>query len=268
MLPAGRWPSLPGISLSIVHHLTTSEIMNNSFVKRTDYTVRPVGELNVPAGIVLINLYANTTVFANIPVSQTDFETYINDYTAKYSAYVDGGSAAKGEFNMAEETLLRTMNSNALYVDSIARGDRNIILLSGFVPTKETATPKQKPAMLTGLVLQRGSTGELTATCDKQEGVESYIAVLTADNPPPAWFTVDGSGQVNFSDGDSDPDPAQPQSVSLTTDNPSGGILDFNKGRKKTFMGLTPGTTYWVTMFGINTAGVGPLCPPVSIVCY
>jgi hypothetical protein len=49
---------------------------------------------------------------------------------------------------------------------------------------------------------------------------------------------------------------------------PSGGILDFNKGRKKQLMDLTPGTTYWVTMFGINTAGVGPLCPPVSIVCY
>jgi len=46
------------------------------------------------------------------------------------------------------------------------------------------------------------------------------------------------------------------------------GIIDFSKGRRKKFINLRPGTTYFFTQFVINARGVGSMSDPVSIVCY
>lgn len=247
--------------------------MKKSQVKRTDYTLRPVGELHVPAGVVLINLYPNAATFTTPPLTEVQFSTLITSYTSRYSAYVDGGATARAEFLQTEEELLNTMNSLALYVDTVAQGDRNIIILSGFVPTKETNTPKQKPTELENVELTRGAMGEIMVGCDQQEGVDVYICVITPDSPPPAWFNPDKAGQVVFEDGGNTPYPPlppgpDPQPTPQPMQTGTAGIIDFTKSRKKKFMGLTPGTTYWVVMFGINTAGVGPVSQPVSIVCY
>jgi hypothetical protein len=245
--------------------------MKKSQVKRTDYSLSPVGELNVPAGVVLINLYPNATTFTSPPMTEPLFSALISTYVSRYSAYVDGGATAKAEFLQTEEELLNAMNSTALYVDSVAQGDRNIIILSGFVPTKETNTPKQKPTELENVEVTRGASGELLVSSDLQEGVDTYFCLLTANTPPPAWFNANEAGQVVFDDGGNTPTPppgTDPQPTPMTSDKTLGGIFDFTKGRKKKFMNLTPGTTYWVVMFGINTAGVGPVSQPISIVCY
>lgn len=247
--------------------------MKKSQVKRTDYSLRPLGELDVPAGVVLINLYLNATTFTTPPLTEPLFSALISTYVSRYSAYVDGGATAKAEFLQTEEELLNAMNSTALYVDTVAQGDRNIIILSGFVPTKETNTPKQQPTELENVELTRGASGEILVSCDLQEGVDAYFCLLTAHTPPPAWFNANEAGQVVYEDGGNNPTPPlppgpDPQPTPMTSDKASGGILDFTKARKKKFMNLTPGTTYWVIMFGINTAGVGPVSLAKSIVCY
>lgn len=236
--------------------------MNQTFVKRTSFTKLPIGELDVPAGKVQINLYINAATFAATPYTLAEFTGFVTNYTAKYAAYKNGGATAKAEYMMAEETLLNAMNTTALYVDNVADGERAIVILSGFEPTKESNTPKSKPTEMLDVELERGATGEITATCAQQEGVDVYIGVLTAEAPAPAWFVINGDGQVNFGN-----DPYTPPTPSPMPQS-SGGLIDFNKSRKKLFMGLTPGVTYYVTFFGINSAGVGPISATVSIVCY
>jgi hypothetical protein len=269
----GTLPSIKAISNFTTDTSLKTNIMKKSQVKRTDYSLRPLGEMDVPAGVVHINLYQNAATFTAPPLSEVDFVALITTYSSRYSAYVDGGATAKAEFLQTEEELLNAMNSTALYVDSVAQGDRAIIILSGFVPTKETNTPKQQPTELQNVELTRGASGEILVSCDQQEGVEAYFCLLTASTPPPAWFNANEAGQVVFEDNRAglSPEPGpdlQPMPMMGLNDDTPHGILDFTKGRKKKFMNLTPGTTYWVIMFGINTAGVGPVSLAKSIVCY
>ncbi|MCF8257534.1 MAG: hypothetical protein K9J06_08280 [Flavobacteriales bacterium] len=44
--------------------------------------------------------------------------------------------------------------------------------------------------------------------------------------------------------------------------------LDFSKARKKRFLGLISGRTYYCIYYVINANGVSQLCPAVSIQCW
>lgn len=228
-----------------------------TYVKRTDYSERKVGELDVPAAKVQTNLYLNVGMFATPPFTEVMFGTMVSAYTAKYNAYKDGGATAQSEFIIAESKLLQAMNDTAYYVDSVALGDRAIVIASGFEPSKETQTPKPKPEPMTGLKLIQEGTGTLTSSCDPQEGVDVYVAILTSNQPLPPNITV-VNGKISIF-------PSKDAPMADITDN--GGILDFSKSRKKTFEGLTSNVRYYITYFGINAGGVGQLCAPVSLVC-
>ena len=182
-------------------------------------------------------------------------ETKVQDFLTTRAAYTNGGSAQKGPYNAAKDALMAELDVLAEYVNTVADGNEDTILLSGFKPTKGTASKPPKPVEITGVTVKRGAAGQLLADCDNQDFVTSYVCIVTVGAPPPPEYVISDSGQLYIVGQE----PVPPT--------PTGAIFDFNKNHKKTFSGLVSGTRYYFTYFGINSEGVGPLSAPVSSIC-
>ncbi len=218
-----------------------------------------IGQLSPLAVAVKNGVYTHATLFPLPPITAIVFQGFIDSYVTTYGIYEDGGSAQQGAYRTAETNLTNAMDTMAIYVDSVANGDANIITTAGFVPTKGTASPVPAPVILENIELTRGNTGQLLAESEKQEGVDVYICLLTPNEPPPANMKIVGGQLVLENDNGT--------TTPLTTAVPA-AVLDFNKSRKKKFIGLTPGTMYYFTFFGINAQGVGDFSVPVGILCW
>ncbi|MCF8278592.1 MAG: hypothetical protein K9J17_17825 [Flavobacteriales bacterium] len=161
---------------------------------------------------------------------------------------------------------MKTLDQLSEYVDTVADGDENIIVLSQFVPTKGSASDQPSPTQLNGIVISHPSSGVLQVECGKQDQVQSYICIITAGAPIPSSFNINEAGQL-FIGPSTVPGNTETGTGPVTGTNPFAAILDFNPSRKKTIIGLTPGTTYYFVFIGINASGVSQFSTPVAAIC-
>lgn len=223
--------------------------------------------LDVFAVGVRDGIYTNTSVFATPPITDVNFQKAIDIYMNTRSAYKQGGKAQKGPFYAAKDALMANLDTTASYVDGIALGDANIITIAGYVPTKAVASATPAPSQFTKIELSRGISGHLFAECENQKVVDAYVCIMSVGEPLPVGAGITQGGQLTVGDAKVVPTPeeGEPEVKALGT---GVAVFDFKKTRKKKYIGLTPGTTYWFYFFGINSAGVGDLSPGKSIVCW
>ena len=226
------------------------------------YHQSKLDELPFFAGGVENGVYNDPVAFPTPPILQTAFLELIQTYANTRSIYKQGGLAQKGPFLAAKNALMEGLDLLAEYVDSIANGDANIITIAGFVPTKGVVSNTPVPVQVEGVKLVRGSVGELTAECNKQAGVISYCCIMTVGQPLPPNIIINDAGQMQINT--QEPIPSEAALAATIT---SGGVIDFNTNRKKTFIGLTPGIIYYFKFFGINASGVGTLSASAHIMC-
>jgi len=230
-----------------------------------------VDEIDTFAIGVRDGIYNNAAVFTTPPIVLVDFQTAIDTYINTRGAYKNGGTAQKGPFEAAKTAIMDVLDETAEYVDEVANGDPNIIYLSGFKPTKGTASAVPEPTQFQDIKLSRGATGELIAECENQKYVDTYICIMSIGEPIPDDIGIDAAGQLFLGSNDA-PIPTPPEGEEgaepAPLETPQGAIVDFNKPRRKKFIGLTPGVTYYFSFFGINASGVGPLSVAKSIVCW
>jgi hypothetical protein len=228
------------------------------------------GKLDTFAVGVRDGIYGHPAEFVAPTVLELDFNAAITAYIDTYGAYAQGGNAQKGPYFAAEETLMGMLDENATYVDSVAQGNANLIWLSGFKPTKGTSSKRPAPEQFQEVEVTRGSTGVLFAECESQKVVDVYVCIVAVGGPMPDGVNINLGGQLPI--GENAPpipvDPENPTEVVQPLTQTDGAILDFNKKRKKKFLGLTPGVTYYFTFFGINSSGVGQFSEPVSLMCW
>lgn len=220
-----------------------------------------VDELDVFALIVLAGIYNNVITFPMPTLTQPMFQALIDTYMTKRSGY-KGGTVSKGDFEIAKTNLTNALYTLADYVDSVAQGDVNIILLSGYEPTKGSASATIPPVRAENVKLEIAAPGEMSSSCSVVPGAENYAAILTANEPLPPNVNINGFGQIVVNDDDQNP--STPSSPSVAT-GPIKYVLDFNKSRIKKFTGLTKGTVYYLYYFSANAAGVSPLSIAVSL---
>ncbi len=234
------------------------------------YHKTKIGKLDTFAVGVRDGIYNNPMGFPAPAIPEPAFAAAITQYINTYGAYAQGGNAQRGPYFTAEETLMGMLDTNAVFVDSIAQGNENIIWLSGFKPTKGTASKKPSPTQFLGVELTRGSTGVIYAECEYQKIVDVYICIMTVGAPIPAGININSGGQLPVGENAPIPpiDPVNPVPTFMPFVHARAAVLDFKKGRKKKFLGLTPGVTYYFTFFGINAAGVGQFSETKSIVCW
>lgn len=215
------------------------------------YKKLPISDLADFAQGVHDGVYTNTTVFDTPPIADAAFQTLIDQYNLKRSLYENGGLAQKPGWKYAQSSMLDALNETADYVDTKVDGNENIVILGGYKPTKSVRSEGHTPDQLVDITLTRGTSGKLFAECEKQVGVDVYICIMTKDAPLPDDVDVSEVGDLLLLQG-----------TSLPT-----MVIDFTSSRKKKFVGLTPGSTYYFVFFGINARGVGDFSEVKSIMC-
>lgn len=236
------------------------------------YHKSKVEELPIFAIGVRDGIYDNATFFVTPPMAQAVFEALIQDYSDKRSAYENGGSAQKGPYQHAKQLLMNGLDTQADYVNGVANGDENLILLAGFVPTKGYRSSAPSPVQPTGVVLKRPGTGVITAECANQKVATNYICIVTINNPLPSNVKLNDSGQLVYTD-DKGTAPASNTSessgapVATSTSGVISAYIDFSPGRRKEFKGLQLGSRYYFSFIAANAQGVSTMSDAVSIIC-
>jgi hypothetical protein len=240
------------------------------------YHKSKVDELPIFAIGVRDGIYTNALVFVTPPLLQIDFELIIQEYSAKRGAYENGGSAQKGPYQEAKQALTVALDTLSNYVNTIALGNENTILLSGFVPTKGYRSEIPAPVQPKGISLKRPGTGMILAECDNQKTATNYVCLVSANEPFPTDIVLNDSGQLVFWQGDfptptttkpNPEDPANAEGEGPANTMQAGGYIDFSPSRKKEFKNLKSGVRYYFVFIAANSTGVSGFSDPVSIIC-
>jgi len=208
----------------------------------------PVFGLGVKQGIK-----NNPTVFDPAktpapPVTDTQFETLIGNDEETYAAYKKGGSAQKPAYLAARSALITALDDTAVYVDTIANGDENIITLAGYTPTYVSKNKPTVPTAPKKVTAETGdSTGEMITECETFDKNCQYGCIVSEGQPLPAGIAITADGLLFLPAG-------------LT----NRIIFNLNRERVKKFTGLTKRVDYYFYYFVINAAGVSPLSEGVE----
>lgn len=220
-------------------------------------------ELDVFAVGVRDGIFNNAGTFATPPFTQVAFQPLIDNYINTRGAYVQGGLAQKGPFQAAKTALVTGLDTMADYVDEIANGNENIILLAGFVPTKPGSTEHNAPAQTEPAKITRGATGELFAEVPNVPGAEYYGCIVFAGMPMPPQLSLNAVGQlvvINNENPGPEPEP-RPASGAIVA------AFDLTKSRKKKFTGLQTHMVYYFYFYAANSTGLSPLSVVSSLEC-
>lgn len=219
-------------------------------------------------------IFNNPTIFNSPPLTLPLFDGLITMFINKRGAYKAGGNLQRGDYEMANMALIDGLVSMARYVDTVAMGNAAIIWTSGFRPSKGSSSQQPAPGQMIGVTVKRGSTGVLMGECANDSVVDFYGCIITEGAPLPEGFKIDAAGQIWLRPNDSagiNPETGEAITVRglfASQAQVKGAAFSLTKGRKKKFIGLTAGMTYYFYFYGVNAQGVGALSEPKSIICW
>lgn len=219
------------LQCSVSYHLLAGEKLENLAYK-------------VASGVL-----KHTDKFAAPPLSLAAFNTLMQEYHHAYEQYKNGGANQKGAYLTAKTKLKNALDALSKYVNELPDLNEELIVLSGFAPTKQSVSKSVAPDAPQIDKITMGSPGELIASCKKIAGVEYYGCLIT-DKP-----LASDSG-IRFQDG------------MFTVNNFEGTFrLVVTKVRKKRVAGLKTMQRYWFYFFAGNFGGVSSLSEGKSQVC-
>lgn len=221
-----------------------------------------VDVLDVFAVGIRDGIYNNTGIFATPPLTQVQFQVFIDNYINTRGAYKQGGLAQKGPFQEAKNALMGTLDDYAVYVDSIALGNVNTITTAGFVPTKTGSTEHNPPGQPQQVKVERGVSGQILTECAVVPGAEFYGCIMFTGFPwPTDRLTLNEVGQLVIRED------VVPEAGVAAMLGEIVSVFDVNKSRKKKFSGLKPGTTYYFYYYAVNASGVSPISIGENLMC-
>lgn len=205
-------------------------------------------------------IYNNIAVFMTPPISVAVLDALIADYNTKYDNYKNR-IGSKGDYLTAKTALMNALDTLAEYVNGVANNNPDIIILAGYTPTKGVNNNVPAPLQAQNVVITRGTPGTLVTDCDPVANAENYGVILVAGSELPETVIMNGSGQLEYTDDGLSSSPSGAASVAVPMVKV---IIDLTKARKKTFINLQIGTTYYVYYWSMNAGGVSPLSEVVS----
>lgn len=208
-------------------------------------------------------IYNNASVFTAPPVAEPQYVALLNDYNIKYDNYKNR-IGSKGDYLTARSALMDALDLLADYVDEVAQNNADIIILAGYEPTTGVNNNVPAPLQAQNVTITRGTPGTLITDCDPVAYADSYGVILVADNPLPGNIIMNGSGQLEITGGDMEASLAPAGAASAEDAEDIKALIDLNKNRKKTFINLAIGTTYYAYYWSVNAGGVSPLSVVVS----
>lgn len=162
--------------------------------------------------------------------------TLFTGYQAAYNAAATHDDIKMAARKTARTALTTYLKKLAPYLEVIANGDLGKLLSSGYSLRKDTAHTggNVPPPAPENFMVERGSGGQLIAKARKLKNVDAYEVQINVGDP-------------NLESG------WHPLSVQTSC-------------VKIKINGLTPMTTVWVRLRGVNSDGPGAWTPPASAV--
>ncbi len=139
----------------------------------------PVPELIGFSGKVSSSIDKNP-LFPDPDVLPADIKTASSILLAKYESALNRGKIEIAEMHSAKSILLNLLHEEAEYVNKIADGDKEIILKSGFEPTKEPS-PALRPEFS---VILGGEPGQVLLMHKAVKGAAAYLWQFAPDPLP------------------------------------------------------------------------------------
>jgi hypothetical protein len=135
-------------------------------------------------GDLLVENMENNPSFPNPPQALADLKTLLPEYHAALLDADRGDKAMVSIKNDKKAVVLDRIQQVADYVTAISKGDRTIILLSGFDVTGERRSSGQPPVIKT-LEVELGLSGEATIRSRDIKSVKSYVHQYCTEAPGP-----------------------------------------------------------------------------------
>lgn len=146
---------------------------------------------------VIAKIRANPRPFANPDETMDTVEGVVDTLEEKYIAAEDGGHATTVALHTAENNAKTKFRILAAYVDRVANGDENLILLAGFNASKQPA-PIQKAT----LAVEDGpNSGSVKLIAKAIAGAKSYIWQYAKDTRPTeesGWLLIGYSTRADY----------------------------------------------------------------------
>ena len=223
---------------------------------KLDFRLMNATNMAALAGIVQQAIKNNPGTFSYTapnkpPYTDAVFAAAILAVINANSEYKLGGVTQKVALNKLVVILLAMMNEYAIYVDAIADGNEDTILLSGFHVAYGTH-PKGKqtlPGTPTVTATRADASGEIDAETEVYDRAVYGCIVSEGKALDPAT-TITSKGQLIIPIG-------QTNRVIHVVD----------QHRKKKVDGLTQGVNYWFYYYIINSAGVSQLSVGFKLMC-
>ena len=185
---------------------------------------------------VIIGKMTNNAAFPKAQALLPALQTSVDELSAAAQAAQSSQDTTRGLFGVQgqkEGAVDSQLSALCNDVNAEANGDETELASSGFEMAKDTTTSVPVPGAVTSFSLTRGDyPGTIDGHCHSVKNARSYESgFIVGAMPEGAWT----SGPSFFSS-------------------------------KFEWTGLTSGTTVWVRVRAVGTAGAGPWSDPLSIV--
>ncbi len=186
------------------------------------------------------------------PSTKAAFQLAINAVLSSYSSYDMGGKAQKPAFEDAFDALIVLLDKYNGYVNKVAGGTTNVIIISGFTPVHSVPNTKEvSPTQPAWVTISNGEvSGVLHSECETFGANHHYGCIVCEGHQLPDNVQILPTGIL-----------IMPANVSFRI------FHNFTNGRKKVFNGLVKGIEYYFYYYVTNTAGVSVLSVVVSKMC-
>ena len=189
-------------------------------------------------------LTANPETFPNLPVALTELSSLNNALTTAVNAASTGEHVAVAGLKTMVKEWNNDFRLTANYVSNVANGDASIVRLASFIPTKSETTPVQKPAAPADFyAATNGTKGLINASCTSND--KDALVFIAA--PPDAEINFNGDAML------------------ITAGNVIVQVLMTTK-RKVSFHNVPGNVVMDMSVYAVNTAGIGPLANGQSVI--
>jgi hypothetical protein len=206
------------------------------------------------ATLYIEKLVANAGVFNSTPIPVAGVGITLtsvnNDYLTKINAASDGDrDAIKFRNDYRDKTWIPLIDRFAHYVEKVAEGDRDIILLSGFKPTATDRAKSSLPKKM-HLEIKSNNKGEINYNSQTTDIAKDASFVLICGSRNIASFTVtqDADGKIIISIDDKEV------------------IVAPLRRKRGVVKGLPIEEKMKGVIFAMNPAGAGPLSEEVNFI--
>lgn len=189
--------------------------------------------------------------FTAAPFTKLESDAVVSEFISCKNAFHNGGKAQEPAWNKAFADGIQFLDKTADYVDGVAKGDADIITLSGHKPIHVNG---RVPAQIPGEVLvithiKDSSRGQIIVESEKMGDNVHYGCIMVQGMPLPAGFSIDDKGLMIF----------PPCTAKI--------YHSVSNQKKKNFTNLVTGVDYYIYFYVVNAAGAGPISTALVINC-